>query len=224
MQGHNTDAEARAKKYHMTKGLHSIPYIVLSNTAMDDVCAYYLSYVVATHLTPKLLVGYVPDIRSAHLTHQINAFKEEIPQCRGLIYFPNELLGNDGLKVLQMAEKKREISLEEALEEDRSDDEEDHAAPNSTLSESSASSKQVSSHNAPKHRVSGSVGGESSALAGGPLDALSKARSRIEVAILESPRRFDNDLWRTALTMVSISRPLQLDVPHPHNTLSTRTP
>ena len=43
-----------------TRGLRSVPYIVLSDTSMTEICALHLSYVIASHNMPDFLLGHLP--------------------------------------------------------------------------------------------------------------------------------------------------------------------
>ena len=103
-----------------TRGLRSVPYFVLHDTAMTDICALHLSYIIAHHHKPDQLLTRVPPAKSGFHAQQLIEYDTQ-SQCKGIIYLPNGALGNTGLKVLELADIIRNMPLDGAAEEDPED-------------------------------------------------------------------------------------------------------
>lgn len=96
-------------------GLRSIPYIILSNVELQEVGALWLSYVVEAHQFSQALIKYdqLGPVEKALLT----SYKENIPECDGLVYQPQPGLSQVGQKVLKAAEESRGQSVAESSSE-----------------------------------------------------------------------------------------------------------
>lgn len=183
-----------------TKGLRSVPYLVLCNTAMTETCALHLSFIIEGHHMPGQLLGRVPPAKAGPPAQQIMAYNES--QCRGIIYHSNTQLGNAGLKVLQLAETKRDQRHHDASELD--------SKPLSDVSESSKSSRgapkasvMTSNATTAKRRRStqtGAIGDD------GVATELDHARSKIQGNTLQEMGPSSNYLWRAALQLLAMGR------------------
>lgn len=98
--------------YATTRGLRSVPYIVLSNSDMTETGALHLSYILEVHHVPERLLTRVPHAKAGAPAQQLLSFDES--PCRGIIYHPNPLLGSAGHKVLELAEVMRDRQLDYA--------------------------------------------------------------------------------------------------------------
>ena len=87
-------------------GLRSIPYICLSGTGPDDICAMYLSYIIESHGFIEQLLPILPQPKPGSQTHHLEAY-DEIEGCNGIMWKPNPALHDLGTKVLEAAEALR---------------------------------------------------------------------------------------------------------------------
>lgn len=195
--------------YATTKGLHAVPYIVLSDTSMGDASALYLSYIIVDHHTPDCLLARVPPAKAGPEQQQLLAYDET--QCRGVVYLPNSTIAKDGVRVLALAERER---LRLAESDASNEDLQDPAKATETLEHTPGSNRFSGLITARTHRrrASGSASGYlgSSGTAAKSMSDLDRARSRIEGEELEKTGQYGNDLWRIALNMLCLCREIQL--------------
>ena len=199
--------------YASTRGLRSVPYLILSDTAMTDVCALHLSYLIASHNVPKQLLNYVPPAKAGPPAQQLLVYDEE-SRCQGIIYLPNQDIGNAGLKVLEFSETLRISLLEESAQEGAATPSQSSFAVSITARR--ASEAQVSSvaGAAPDRRRSTTSittsqhrGRDTARNTGIELE---RARHRVQGDTLRDAGQQSNNLWRTSLKMLSLSRALCL--------------
>lgn len=174
--------------YVTTKGLRSVPYLILSNTGMTEACALHLSYVIGSHNMPKKLLSRVPVAKAGPHTQQLLAYDSET-RCRGIVYLPNSHLGGAGMKVLELAE-----AVREGLCEDFDLDDEEGFGDVVHKPKSAENGRNVSDP-ASKHGNKICISVE-----------LDRARSRIQGNVLQEFGPGSNDLWRTALKMLTLCR------------------
>lgn len=175
--------------YLTTKGLRSVPYLILSNTGMTEACALHLSYVIGGHNMPEKLLCRVPVAKAGPHTQQLLAYDSET-RCRGIVYLPNSHLGGAGMKVLELAEAVREGLCEDF---DLDDDEEGFG---------DVVHKPKSAENGRKISDPASKYGNKICIS----VELDRARSRIQGNVLQEFGPGSNDLWRTALKMLTLCR------------------
>ena len=183
-----------------TRGLRSVPYLILSDTGMTETCALHLSFIVEGHHVPGQLLTHVPLAKAGTHTQQIMGYNES--QCRGIIYHPNTSLGNTGLKVLELAERRRDQQRCEMNEAD--------VGSPSSLSDTTQSPRRTSVNTigignitAAKRRRSTQTG---DLIDDGIEAELDRARSRIQGNTLQDAGLQSNDLWRAALRLLAIGR------------------
>lgn len=190
-----------ASLYATTRGLRSIPYIVLSNCGMTEVGALHLSYILEIHHVPERLLTRVPNAKAGAATQQLVSYNES--QCRGLIYFPNPLLGSAGHKVLELAEVMRDGYSNYAL--------------------GSSDAPTTSTENLPRtvsgvggsvcdrrRRNTTSMGLRDPNGQGGFMESeLDRARVRIQGTTLQVAGPQSNDLWLAAFRMLSLGRDIR---------------
>ncbi|MCJ1402261.1 hypothetical protein MMC11_005481 [Xylographa trunciseda] len=203
-----------------TRGLRSIPYLVLANTKLDDTCALHLSYIVENHNSPHDLLHYVPTAKAGLPAQQLEVY-DQIRGCRGIIYRPNTALGNAGNKVLELAELARNGTSEETIIQELSQEVDVSSDPSPTgrrgsdarlgqppLTPIARRRSTVSTDTLDQSNHVTSRAGE-----------LHRARSRIEGDALRDFGPQSNDLWRSSLKMLSIARTLLLEPKNPHGTV-----
>ena len=195
-----------------TRGLRSVPYIVLHDTAITDICALHLSYIIAHHHKPDQLLTRVPLAKSGFHAQQLIEYDTQ-SQCKGIIYLPNTTLGNTGLKVLELADTIRNMPLDGAAEED--------AEGLHTPEKSSTTPRRASNFHYTAPLVSSDkrrpslMSAEDSLLAEKAISAhnvtnLDRARYRIQGDALQEAGPLSNDLWRAALRVLCLGRDIQV--------------
>ena len=194
-----------------TRGLRSVPYFVLRDTSMTDICALHLSYIIAHHHKPSQLLTRVPPVKAGFHAQQLIEYDTQ-SQCQGIIYLPNAALGNTGLKVLELADTIRDMPLDGTADED--------AEGLCTPAKSSAIPRRASNFHYIAPLVSSSKRRQSLMSTEDILQAektifthnvtnLDRARSRIQGDALQEAGPLSNDLWRVALRMLCLGRNIQ---------------
>ena len=222
------DATGHVQKqsvYTATRGLRSIPFLILHNTSMTETSALHLSYIVAQHDLPELLLAHVPAGKGGPSTQQLLNSSQDY-RCRGLVYIPNPQLGPAGLKVLDLAEMVRENSKEQPdLEEppvavftaSKSSDHTRRASDTRRTSvvmidrRRSNSSAEITDH-----------GGYSTI--NGVRIELDRARSRIQGNALQDAGPCSNDLWHAALKMLTLGRSILAAINQDRLSMKRRPP
>ena len=173
-----------------TKGVRALPYLVLANSLVDDASALYLSYIIVQHHDPHVLGTRVPAAKAGQSAQQLAAYDSQ-PQCRGIIYCPNESLENSAIRVLSLAEKVRDKF---------------------TIGDGDNRNANMSTQGAQAEVRSGDRRSSQPAIDTSQeslLQDLDRARSRIQTTCIENSGPAFNDLWITALKMLMLSRLIQ---------------
>ena len=209
--------------YSTTYGLRSVPYMIFSETGMNETCALYLSYVVASHLLPEQLLPLVPPAKAGLPSQQLEAY-DTGSSCRGIVYFPNPLLNSAAKKVLALSERPRggthlEISEDEAADPATSPKKVKVAlqraseAPVVPLTQLNPDCSTQGNRRKSSAADGGSeTGGNSYNIISSDID---RARSRIQGNTLKDLGPQCNDLWSSCLGMLPLSRAIFL---RPHKT------
>ena len=195
-----------------TRGLRSVPYFVLRDTAMTDICALHLSYIVAHHHKPDQLLTRVPPAKSGFHAQQLIECDTQ-SQCKGIIYLPNATLGNTGLKVLELADTIRNRPLDATAEED--------AEGLPPPGKSSTTPRRASNFHCSAPLVSSGKQRPSlisakdtphaeKAVSAHDVTNLGRARYRIQGDALQEAGPLSNDLWRAALRVLCLGRDIQV--------------
>lgn len=100
------------KRYACKRGLRSVPYIIVTDISMTTGAAVHLASMVLVHKYSETLLDYLPGGKVPVLlgTHG---------QCSGLIYLPNDAMGDLGQKLLQSAETLRRFAAAMDPDEDQ---------------------------------------------------------------------------------------------------------
>lgn len=180
-----------------------MPYLVLCDTSMTETCALHLSYIIENHHTPRQLLTRVPPVKAGPLAQQLNSYDEEL-HCQGIVYRPNSRLNSTGMKVLELAERRRKIQF--------GDIDEANCGPFTDTKDSGKPPRRPSGTGSrpiidAKRRLSTHKGGLDQGEEGADLD---RARSRIQGNTLQEAGPLSNELWRAALRMLVLGRDIQL--------------
>ena len=194
--------------YATTWGLRSVPYIVLSNSEMNEAGALHLSYILEFHHLPKRLLSRVPHAKAGAPAQQLLSYDES--QCRGIIYLPNPLLGSAGHKVLELAEVVRNGYLDQTAD--------DFPVPSKTVIMSTNMSKRACGGHPGveadpcdrRRRNTASTGLSDQAGQNDLMESeFDRARRRIQGSTLQHAGPQSNDLWRAAFKMLSLGREIR---------------
>jgi hypothetical protein len=90
--------ETELKRYSCTRGLRSIPYLIISNISMTSGSAVLLSTTLTMHRPPERLLAYLPGGKALTLPDSARCSK-------GIVWLPNETLGSPARELLKMTEK-----------------------------------------------------------------------------------------------------------------------
>ena len=193
--------------YRNTRGLRSIPYIILSDTDMTETCALHLSCIVQNHGIPEQLLSYVPPVKAGASTQQLLAYDSET-QCQGIIYLPNPHIGNTGVKVLQLAETVRKGLLDEIHATSIEISHTPTRSPKSTRRVSDIKSSPLALDLERRSTASGKDTEYDNTSMQNVVIELERTRHRIQGNTLRDAGPSDNELWRTALKMLCLGRTL----------------
>jgi len=191
---------------------------------MDESSALHLSYILANHYTPERLLPRVPPAKAGPSAQQLALYDKT--GCRGIIYLPNSSLTSPALKALELSEAARTetLGVSTSIEESQFTQVQDVSGEMSRR----ASEPQVSPVGVSNHRrqistlIDLDVGEpDPGAIARADLD---RARSRIQGNALQDHGQHRNDLWGTALEMLTLCRDVQpQDKPLPPGTPPVKT-
>ena len=220
----NTDANPQAAAntperpfhfYTSTRGLRSVPYIILGNTSMTETCALHLSYLLVRHHFPEQLIMRVPPAKAGPSQQQLEAY-DTSSGCQGIVYLPNDKLGNAGSKVLELSELAREGILDEASQDETSEEFKTPSKSASALRRASdvrhsplitaTSGRRRSTTSASSSEQCGRSAGSNTTTS----SELDRARSRIQGNVLRDAGAYSVDLWRVSLKMLTLSRAILL--------------
>ncbi len=170
---------------------------------MTETCALHLSYIVENHHTPRQLLNRVPPVKAGPSGQQLIFYENEL-HCHGIVYLPNARLSTTGMKVLELAEKRRDIQFGDTLEA--------KSGPSTKPKEFGKPSRRMSGTGPrptidAKRRLLTHKGGPDQGDEGADLD---RARSRIQGDTLQDAGPLSNELWRAALRMLVLGREIQL--------------
>ena len=197
-----------ASLYATTRGLRSVPYIVLSNCGMTEVGALHLSYILEIHHVPERLLTRVPNAKAGAPTQQLVSYNES--QCRGVIYLPNPLLGSAGHKVLELAEVMRSGYSDYALEGFRESSDTSTTSTENIPRASRATSGLGGGACDRRRRNTASMGLPDQNGQGDLMESeLDRARIRIQGTTLQVAGPQSNDLWLAAFRMLSLGRDIR---------------
>ena len=193
----------------MTRGLRSIPYLVLSDVSMMDTGALHLSYILEVHHLPRDLLPFISPAKPAPQV-QLEAYDAK-SGCRGIIYRPHHNLSAAGERLLELAEASREHTASLSLQ--------GGVLHDITATEQATKAAQAisrSEETLEKHRQRLSVGRSelgSKNVAGGHSfdDELERARSKIQGKTLKEDGASVVDLWKAALRLLATGRAILVD-------------
>ncbi|KAL8695130.1 MAG: hypothetical protein Q9218_000298 [Villophora microphyllina] len=198
--------------YLTTQGLRSVPYLVFSETEINDAGALHLSYVLSCHHHPDRLLRYVPPTKASQHLQQMEHYDNHTG-CQGIIYLPNTGFSGPGFKMLELSESARSSLFDDDRPPSSPDLSRDQVRKTSNSRKFSATHAYTSTTATGARRRSGTKGELDDMTDTEAIKIeLDRARSRIQGETLKDAGVQSNDLWRTTLRMLvlcRILRPLQ---------------
>ena len=206
-----------------TRGLRSVPYIVLSDTAMTEICALHLSYIVASHNMPDFLLGHLPAVKPGAAAQQLLAYDQD-SGCRGVIYTPNPQLGPAGLKVLDLAEAIRDSVLDEGNQGEISERVfSEHIPGNTTRRASDVRGHPPISDRRRSNSTPGGIDHGGNGSVSNIRAELDRARSRIQGNYIQEYGTGSNDLWRAAMKLLILGRAISSGVGYEYSSAAAKS-
>ncbi|KAI9751370.1 MAG: hypothetical protein M1835_001225, partial [Candelina submexicana] len=210
----STPCSCRSAKYVTTRGIRSVPYIILSNTSMTDICALHLSHILTCHHLPERLLARVPPAKAGPPAQQLEAYDMN-SGCQGIVYLPNNAISSAGERLLEIAEHARG-SLSEGSTIDVFTEE---IAIRTSAARLRRASSAVNGTSSPgraagrRHSTLSITGIElaASSMDGTAIDAeFERARSKIQGNTLRDFGTQSVDLWRIAMKTLVLARAVLL--------------
>ncbi|RJE18917.1 leucine rich repeat protein [Aspergillus sclerotialis] len=173
--------KADLKRYACTRGLRSIPYLILSNTCTSNAAAIHLSSMLSIQRSPEHLLAFLPPGKALTLP-------DTTSQCNGIVWLPNDEIGPLARNMINMGE-----SVRQALAEKYSDEE-----------------GYVSSGGGLSHSDSGD-GTSRRKLQKKLDVQYTRQAKRVRMETLKNSGAHEVEIWITALKMMVVSRALLLE-------------
>ncbi|PLB50143.1 hypothetical protein P170DRAFT_445518 [Aspergillus steynii IBT 23096] len=180
---------AKLKHFACTRGLRSIPYLIVCETFLTAGSTVHLSSMLEIQRTPDQLLEFLPT------TAKTLALPEEAKECKGIIWLPNYDLGDIAYQLLYLSESIHDLKDMSDPEEadDEADDEDD----------------TQSSSDQPAARKMGTL--EMRKMQSKRGVDLSRLNKRVRMEALKKEGVHSFDIWITALRMMLVSRALLLE-------------
>lgn len=179
--------QADLKRYACTRGLRSIPYLILSNTCASNAGAVHLSSMLNIQRSPEQLLAFLPPGKALTLPGMTS-------KCKGIIWLPNDELDPLARKMIDTGESVRQLSMDSHSEDEsytRS-----FIGRGQTFAESLDSNRDATS----KRKLQKKLDVEYMRIA-----------KRVRMETLKNSSVHEVELWSTALKMMLVCRALLLD-------------
>lgn len=181
---------------------------------MTEICALHLSYIVAFHNVPDVLLAHLPAVKPGASAQQLHAYDQD-SGCRGIIYTPNPQLGPAGLKVLDLAEAMRDSVLDEGNQGEISERVFPEYKPgNNPRRASDVRGNPPVSDRRRSNSTPGGIDHGGNGSVSGIRAELDRARSRIQGNYIQDAGTSSNELWRVAMKLLVLGRAISSGVNH----------
>ncbi|KAA8649737.1 hypothetical protein EYZ11_009638 [Aspergillus tanneri] len=185
----NTPTEL--KRFACTRGLRSIPYLILSNTSITNGGAVHLASMLEIQRTPEQLLAFLP-------AGKILALPDTAQSCKGIIWKENGNLVPYAKRLLEVAEVVRDYKAISNSDEESLDGEEDLDGTNG----------QNNDHHHNNHKMDTIMQWKMQNKTDIEFTRLAK---RVRMEALKTEGIHSMDIWITALRMILVSRALLLE-------------
>lgn len=189
--GEKIVTQADIKRFSCTRGLRSIPYLIISSVSMTNACAVHLASILSIHRSPEQLLAFLPGGKALTLP-------DIVGQCKGIVWLPNRDLGPLAQKLLEMTEMFRDWtsdteSDDELAEEIRSPSK---AAGNLLAVQSPLNKADITKQRQVRKKLD--------------IEYV-RLTKRVRIDILKVEGVHSADIWSTALKMMVTCRALLLE-------------
>ncbi|CRG87753.1 Nesprin-2 [Talaromyces islandicus] len=176
-----TYPDADINHYACTRGLQSVPYIILANVDMNDASVVHLSEMIKIRRTPEQLLDYLPGGKSLSLPDNPNY------ATKGIYWQPNSELGGLSLRLMETVAA---VYAENTLHEDFG----------GTNLEDDDDDGELSHGQVERRQKRKKLEGE-----------LHRLESQQRIQALLSGGVSDSALWKHSLELLTVSRAILLD-------------
>lgn len=180
--------QADLKRYACTRGIRSIPYLIISNTCNTNAGAIHLSSMLSMQRSTQQLLEFLPPGKTGGLP-------DTAGQCKGIIWLPNEM-DMVAKKMLDMGEAIRKLTSGDS----DSDEEQDEPRRSSTGSESQDDTTSPCRDHASQRKMQKHLESE-----------YRRVTKRVRMETLKNVSVHEVELWSTAIKMLVVARALLLD-------------
>ncbi|RMJ22638.1 leucine rich repeat protein [Aspergillus sp. HF37] len=186
-----TVSQADLKRYACTRGLRSIPYLILSNSYKTNVEIIHLASMLSMQQPPEQLLAFLPPGKALALPNTVD-------ECKGIIWLPNNELDAVARRMVDIGEAVRQLSAsdsdgEESYENRRTSDGTKPSA------ESPSSARDTTGQRKLQKKLD--------------IEYMRLAK-RIRMDALKNNNVHAVEIWSTALKMMVVSRTLLLEDRH----------
>jgi hypothetical protein len=185
-----TVSQADLKKYACTRGLRSIPYLILSNTYTTNVEIIHLASMLSMQQPPEQLLEFLPLGKALVLPNKVD-------ECKGIIWLPNAM-DTVARRMIDIGEAIRQLSAsdsdgEDSYENRRTSDGTKPGAENPNSTHDTTGQRKLQKK----------------------LDIeYMRLAKRIRMDALKNNNVHSVEIWSTALKMMVVSRALLLEDRH----------
>ncbi|KAI9932695.1 hypothetical protein MW887_008944 [Aspergillus wentii] len=191
--GKTTPTQADLKRFACTRGLRSVPFLILSDTSPTAGCAIHFASILPMHRTREQLLSFLPGGKAL-------ALPETVSRCKGIIWLPNDGLGQLGHKLLDMVETMREQTSGTDSDEEELDEEEQLSTGFGQLRTIDSSNGNGKLDITAQRKLQAKMNVEYSRLC-----------KRVRMEALKVEWVHSAEIWSTALRMMVVARSLLLD-------------
>ncbi|KAL1956281.1 hypothetical protein VTO42DRAFT_7454 [Malbranchea cinnamomea] len=192
--GMHEAANEDMQQYASTRGLRSVPYLVFSNTCTTNAGAFHLWNMIMQHRSPAQLLEFLPPGKSM-------APLEGAHDSCGIIYSPNEQLGQLGRRLLELGAKYRELMSHQGT----------HVESSESNYEDDDDEELIKKREADR----------------AAQVEMGRVKNRLLLDVIKTEGMHSVDLWSVAFKMMVISRAILLenkDEPKPVENSSNESP
>ncbi|RAH84440.1 hypothetical protein BO86DRAFT_407881 [Aspergillus japonicus CBS 114.51] len=188
----NAHTYAELKKYACTRGLRSIPYLILTDVSMTSHSAIQLIPMLDLQRAPESLLGFLPVVGKAVV------LPESAASCKSIIWRPNDKLAPHVLRMIEVAEalqQLRESKVETELETADQSDDNNFAEASDTSSETSQDLDSAT-----QQKLQSKLRTE-----------FTRVCKRVRLEVIRADGVHSSTIWSTALRMMLVARALLLE-------------
>ncbi|PYH84237.1 hypothetical protein BO82DRAFT_372658 [Aspergillus uvarum CBS 121591] len=188
----NAHTYAELKKYACTRGLRSIPYLILTDVSMTSHSTIQLIPMLDIQRTPESLLSFLPVVGKAVV------LPESAASCKSIIWRPNDKLTPHVLRMIEVAEalqQLRESKVETELEAADQGDNKNFAETSDTSSETSQDLDSAT-HQKLQSKL---------------RTEFTRVCKRVRLEVIRADGVHSSTIWSTALRMMLVARALLLE-------------